>query len=84
MPPGEAVFVPAAGARREGDGRLLSLVSDRSGGSARLRVLDAADLAVPAEVELPRRVPAGFHGSWIPESVSRRDGTDASSELLSG
>uniref|UniRef100_UPI000B2F9B67 carotenoid oxygenase family protein n=1 Tax=Peterkaempfera griseoplana TaxID=66896 RepID=UPI000B2F9B67 len=69
--PGEAVFVPARGARREDDGWLLSLVSDRAGGPARLLVLDAADLAVQAEVELPRRVPAGFHGSWIPEPTSQ-------------
>ncbi|MFD7834671.1 carotenoid oxygenase family protein [Streptomyces sp. NPDC059761] len=32
-----------------------------------LLVLDAADLSVQAVVELPRPVPAGFHGSWLPE-----------------
>lgn len=63
---GEAIFVPAAGARAEDDGWLLSIVS-REGGSD-LLVLDASDLSHTATVHLPRRVPAGFHGSWIPDS----------------
>ncbi|CAL99525.1 carotenoid cleavage dioxygenase [Saccharopolyspora erythraea NRRL 2338] len=67
---GEAVFVAAAGGRDEDDGWLLSIVSDRSGKSSDLVVLDATDLtAAPvATVHLPRRVPTGFHGSWIPDA----------------
>ncbi|MBW8483884.1 carotenoid oxygenase family protein [Actinomadura parmotrematis] len=65
--PGEAVFVPAA-TGGEDAGWLLSLVSDRTGGPAELLVLDAGDLAHRATVHLPRRVPAGFHGSWIPDA----------------
>ncbi|MEV0586653.1 carotenoid oxygenase family protein [Nonomuraea sp. NPDC050310] len=57
--PGEAVFVPAQAARTEDDGWLMSIVHDR------LLVLDAAGLETVATVRLPRRVPAGFHGSWI-------------------
>lgn len=64
---GEAVFVPAAGATAEDEGRLLSLVSDDGGGAGELLVLDAADLSVQAVVELPHPVPAGFHGSRLPE-----------------
>ncbi len=61
-PPGEAVFVPrASGSGAEDDGWLLSIV----GSCAELLVLDAADLTRVASVRLPRRVPAGFHGSWI-------------------
>ncbi|WP_084955560.1 carotenoid oxygenase family protein [Thermoactinospora rubra] len=56
---GEAVFVPAAGARAEDDGWLMSIVDDR------LLVHEAAGLDLVAAVRLPRRVPAGFHGSWI-------------------
>ncbi|MEV6524472.1 carotenoid oxygenase family protein [Longispora sp. NPDC051575] len=65
--PGEAVFVPAAGATAEDDGYLLTLVSDLARDTSELLVLDAGDLsAAPvAVVELPRRVPAGIHGSWI-------------------
>jgi carotenoid cleavage dioxygenase-like enzyme len=61
--PGEAVFVPADGARAEDGGWLISIVTDPAGSN--LLVLDAADLAPVASVGLPRRVPAGFHGSWI-------------------
>lgn len=63
--PGEASFVPAAGARAEDDGWLLTIVSDRGGRGSELLVLDATDLSRTASVRLPRRVPTGFHGSWI-------------------
>ncbi|MFD0900901.1 carotenoid oxygenase family protein [Actinomadura sediminis] len=64
---GEAVFVPAEGARAEDEGWLLSIVSGSSG--ADLVVLDATDVArTVASVRLPRRVPAGFHGNWIPDA----------------
>ncbi|MFC0038001.1 carotenoid oxygenase family protein [Actinomadura rayongensis] len=61
--PGEAVFVPAPGARAEDEGWLLALV-----GGTELAVLDATDLRQVASVALPRRVPAGFHGNWIPDA----------------
>jgi carotenoid cleavage dioxygenase-like enzyme len=68
---GEAVFVPATdGPRREDDGWLVSIATRRDGSASRLLVLDASDVtAAPvATVELPRGVPAGFHGSWIPDA----------------
>ncbi|MGY1868364.1 MULTISPECIES: carotenoid oxygenase family protein [Nocardia] len=36
-------------------------------GNGYLLILDAADLDSPpiAEVQLPVRIPTGFHGSWI-------------------
>ncbi|MQY06786.1 carotenoid oxygenase family protein [Actinomadura macrotermitis] len=68
MAAGEAVFVPAESARAEDDGWLLTIVSDRAGQGSELRVLNAADLSLTATVHLPRRVPAGFHGSWIPDA----------------
>ncbi|MFC5204062.1 carotenoid oxygenase family protein [Streptomyces kaempferi] len=68
---GEAVFVPAAGATGEDEGWLLSLVSDEDGAAGELLVLDAVELSVQAVVELPYPVPAGFHGSWLPEPVAR-------------
>ncbi|GAA4200300.1 carotenoid oxygenase family protein [Microbispora amethystogenes] len=64
--PGEAVFVPAAGATGEDAGWLLSIAGTDD--SAELLVLDASDLSQVASVRLPRRVPAGFHGSWIPDA----------------
>jgi len=63
--PGEAVFVPRDGA--EDDGWLLTYVYDKPTNSSSFVVLDAADIAGPpiATVQLPQRVPFGFHGSWI-------------------
>ncbi|WP_433677838.1 carotenoid oxygenase family protein [Nocardia sp. CA-119907] len=65
--PGEAVFAPAAGATREDDGYLLTIVSDIEADASQLLILDASDLSEPiAAVDLPQRVPAGIHGHWIP------------------
>lgn len=66
---GEAVFVPAVGAGSEDAGWLINIVTPRGGGASSLVVLDATEIAAGpvATVRLPRRVPAGFHGSWIPE-----------------
>lgn len=67
---GEASFVPAAGGRAEDDGWLLSLLTPVDGSASTLVVLDATDPAAgpTAAVTLPRRVPAGFHGSWVAAS----------------
>lgn len=64
----EAVFVPSpATDRAEDDGWLLTIANRRDGSGSKLLVLDATDVggAPVASVSLPRRVPAGFHGSWI-------------------
>lgn len=68
--PSEAVFVPAAGATGEDEGYLLSVVSELHRDGAELLVLDATDITAPpvATVEIPRRVPGGIHGSWIPDA----------------
>ncbi len=66
--PGEPVFVPAAGADPNSDeGYVLSFVHDEGAARTQLVVLDAsAFTAEPlARIELPQRVPYGFHGSWI-------------------
>ncbi|WP_396450353.1 carotenoid oxygenase family protein [Actinomadura sp.] len=73
--PGEAVFVPrTADGDGDGDGDgdedggwLLTIVAHARGGPSRLVVLDARGLSVTAQVHLPRRVPLGFHGAWIPD-----------------
>jgi len=64
----EPVFVPRAGAAAEDDGWLLVLVHDPAGAADELTVHDAQDpMRGPvARVHLPRRVPVGFHGAWIP------------------
>ncbi|SEP18550.1 carotenoid oxygenase family protein [Amycolatopsis saalfeldensis] len=67
--PGEAVFVPAD-ETPGGAGWLLAYVYDATAGSSDLVVLDAQNVAAPpvATVRLPQRVPAGFHGNWLPDA----------------
>ena len=52
----------------EDDGWLLSYVWDAATDSTDLVILDARDITADAvaRVHLPRRVPFGFHGSWLP------------------
>ncbi|MFG1928729.1 carotenoid oxygenase family protein [Cryptosporangium sp. NPDC048952] len=66
--PGEPYFVPTDDGTADDHGYLMSIVSDLGSNSSELLVLDASDLREVAAVELPRRVPAGIHGSWIPDS----------------
>ena len=68
--PGEAVFVPAKGATAEDHGWVISIITHQTEDKAQLLVLDADDLdgKAVASVKLPRRVPAGFHGSWIQDA----------------
>jgi carotenoid cleavage dioxygenase-like enzyme len=66
--PGEAAFAPADG-RRGGAGWLMCYVYDAATGTSDLVILDAADLAAKpaATIHLPRHVPYGFHGNWLPD-----------------
>ena len=66
--PGEAVFAPADDAPG-GDGYPMAFVYDAAADRSDLVILDAGDLAAPplASIHLPRRVPAGFHGNWLPD-----------------
>ncbi len=66
---GEAVFVPSAEADQEDAGWLISIVTPLAGDRSELVIMDATDVGAGpvARVLLPRRVPAGFHGSWIGE-----------------
>ncbi len=68
---GEFVFVPAADDAGEDDGWLLGYVYDSATDKSELLVLDAHDLGSGpvARVALPVRVPAGFHGNWIPDTA---------------
>ncbi|HSK59470.1 MAG TPA: carotenoid oxygenase family protein [Actinomycetospora sp.] len=75
---GEAVFVPSSGrapARAEDDGWLLTITTTRDGRASQLLVLDATDVAAApvAAVTLPRGVPAGFHGSWVPSAREQNE-----------
>ncbi|WP_411115474.1 carotenoid oxygenase family protein, partial [Streptomyces sp. 029-5] len=66
--PGEAVFVPAHDNGNDEDaGYLLSMVSHGTTHGSELLVLNAQDMTRTATVHMPHRVPAGVHGSWIPD-----------------
>jgi carotenoid cleavage oxygenase len=67
---GEPVFVRGADGRNEDEGWVLSVVYDAARDASDLVVLDATSFAGPpvATVELPARVPFGFHGSWLPRT----------------
>ncbi len=76
---GESVFAPDPTGSAENDGWLLNIIYDDDRDSSRLVVLDAHDIAAGpiATVELPRRVPFGFHANWFPANPDRdRDGAN--------
>ncbi|OYN79530.1 carotenoid oxygenase family protein [Mycolicibacterium sphagni] len=67
--PGEAVFVPStSGPADESNGWYIGYVYDAARDGSDLVILDASDFAGKpvARIQLPRRVPYGFHGNWIP------------------
>jgi len=66
---GEAVFAPKPGAVAEDAGWVMTFVYDCRNDSTEFIVLNAEDfLAGPvASVQLPQRVPIGFHACWVPQ-----------------
>lgn len=66
---GEVVFVPGAGGAAEDEGWLMGYVADLAEGSSELLIVDARSMTEQARIRIPRRIPAGFHGNWIPESA---------------
>lgn len=62
----EPVFVPRKEGAAEGDGFVVSLVYDTARNISDFIVLDTDDISKGplARVELPARVPFGFHGNW--------------------
>jgi carotenoid cleavage dioxygenase len=71
---GEGVFVPAAEDAAEGEGFVLTIVGDVAGRHpSELVVLDATSFLAPplARIQLPQRVPLGFHGNFVPAGTLR-------------
>lgn len=66
---GEHAFAPDPNGSAEDDGWLMSIVTDKITESSVLAVLDARDVAAGpiARIQIPRRVPIGFHANWIAE-----------------
>lgn len=63
---GEFVFEPSSADAAEDDGVLMGYVYDRRTDRSELALLDAQTLDDVASIKLPHRVPAGFHGNWVP------------------
>ena len=63
---GEFVFQPSASDAAEDDGVLMGYVYDRAADRSELAILDAQTLEDVASIKVPHRVPAGFHGNWVP------------------
>ena len=64
---GEGVFVPRDGASAEDDGWLVTYVYDQTQRAAEMVVVNAQDMTAEpvARVQIPARVPYGFHGAWV-------------------
>ena len=70
--PGEAVFVPSAnGPADEENGWYLGYVYDPARNGSDLVIIDASDFSGQpvARIQLPQRVPYGFHGNWMPAAA---------------
>jgi carotenoid cleavage dioxygenase len=63
----EVAFAPRQDGVGEDDGYLVSYVDDRDSDRSECWVLDARAVSAGpiAKVELPRRVPLGFHATWV-------------------
>ena len=67
----EAVFVPRSDDADEDDGWVMSYVHDAGRNAAEVVILHAQDFLgdAVARIEIPARVPFGFHGNWCPDTA---------------
>lgn len=63
----EPVFIPRSTDAEEDEGWVLAYVFDEDKNSSDVVILNAQDFGGEpvATIELPRRVPYGFHGNWV-------------------
>ena len=68
----EAFFVPDSPQAAEGEGWLLTYLYNHVTQKSTLAIFNAQNIATGpvAEIQLPQRVPFGFHGIWIPSMNS--------------
>ncbi len=64
----EAIFVPKHDNAVEGEGYMLSVVTDLPTDTSALAILDAENVSAGplAVAQLENRIPVGFHGGWRP------------------
>lgn len=63
----EPVFIPRENAKSEDDGWVMAYVYDANRDASDVEILDAQAFSdgPVARIELPVRVPFGFHGNWL-------------------
>ncbi|KAG0448224.1 hypothetical protein HPP92_027919 [Vanilla planifolia] len=63
-----ATFVPKQGDVKEDDGWVITFVHDEDTNTSQVHIIDAKNFEGDpiAKITLPRRVPYGFHGTFIP------------------
>ncbi|GIL45175.1 hypothetical protein Vafri_2503 [Volvox africanus] len=71
---GEAVFVPRTGATVEDDGYLVVYVYDSKADMSYMNIYNALTMSPTpvASLRMPRRVPYGFHGTWVTEEQLKK------------
>ncbi len=64
---GEGIFVARPNAKTEDDGWVVTYVHDEATNRSELVVVESQDFGSPpvARIQIPVRVPYGFHGAWI-------------------
>jgi carotenoid cleavage dioxygenase len=67
----EPVFVPRSASAPEGDGYIISIVYRAETHTSELLILHAQDIAGEpvASLKLPRHVPPGTHGNFVPDRL---------------
>jgi carotenoid cleavage dioxygenase len=72
LTPGEPLFIPARAGGAEDEGYVASFVYNKNTQTSAFCLFDATRVSAGpiASVELPVRVPVGFHGVWVPDTTA--------------
>ncbi len=64
--------MPRPGATDEDDGWVTTFVYDASDDTSSIHIYETKSMSRVAKVGLPRRVPVGFHATWVPGDLIGR------------
>jgi carotenoid cleavage dioxygenase len=62
---GEPSFAPRVDAKGEDDGYIVTVITSAADDASDFWVIDARSLDTVARARLPRRIPIGFHSTWV-------------------
>ncbi|MFO0599201.1 MAG: carotenoid oxygenase family protein [Myxococcaceae bacterium] len=62
---GEPSFAPRIGATSEDDGYIVTVITNAEQDASEFWVVEARTLDTVARAKLPRRIPIGFHSTWV-------------------